>query len=73
MGYLNTIGVGGTAFGGLVAGIMYDTMGFAINFIVSAAMMFVSARVVWAWVDDQKHCPKSSQRLRVPSRREWAT
>ncbi len=68
MGYLDTIGVGGMAFGVFVAGIMYDTMGFALNFVVSAVMMFVSAAVVWAWVDDRKIATKSSQRLSVGSK-----
>lgn len=68
MGYLDTIGVGGMAFGVFVAGIMYDTMGFALNFIVSAVMMFVSAAVVWAWIDDRKIATKSSQRLSVESK-----
>jgi len=68
MGYLDTIGVGGMAFGVFVAGIMYDTMGFALNFVVSAAMMFVSATVVWAWIDDRKIATKSSQRLSVESK-----
>lgn len=68
MGYLDTIGVGGMAFGVFVAGIMYDTMGFALNFVVSAVMMFVSAAVVWAWIDDRKIATKSSQRLSVESK-----
>jgi MFS family permease len=68
MGYLDTIGVGGTAFGVFVAGIMYDTMGFALNFIISAVMMFASAAVVWAWIDDRKIATKSSQRLSVESK-----
>lgn len=68
MGYLDTIGVGGMAFGVFVAGIMYDTMGFALNFIVSAVMMFVSAAVVWAWIDDRKIATKSSQRVSVESK-----
>jgi len=54
MGYLNTIGVGGMAFGVFAAGIMYDTMGFALNFVISAGMMFVSAAVVWLWIADRK-------------------
>jgi MFS family permease len=58
MGYLNTIGVGGTAFGVFTAGILYDTAGFAMNFVVSAAMMFVSAAIVWAWIEDRKVTPK---------------
>jgi len=54
MGYLNTIGVGGMALGVFGAGIMYDTVGFTLNFILSAAMMFVSAAIVWAWIADHK-------------------
>jgi len=54
MGYLNTIGVGGMAFGVFAAGLMYDTTGFSLNFVISAAMMFVSAAVVLAWIDDRK-------------------
>jgi len=54
MGYLNTIGVGGMALGVFAAGIMYDAIGFTLNFILSAVMMFVSAVIVWAWIDDRK-------------------
>ena len=32
----------------------YDTVGFTLNFILSAAMMFVSALIVWAWINDRK-------------------
>jgi len=59
MGYLNTIGVGGTAFGVFLAGILYDAMGFTVNFLVSAAMMFVSALIVWAWIEDRKASPEA--------------
>lgn len=54
MGYLNSIGVGGMALGVFLAGIMYDAIGFTVNFAVSAAMMFVSAALVWAWIDERR-------------------
>jgi len=68
MGYLNTIGVGGMAFGVFAAGIMYDMMGFTVNFMLSAAMMFVSAAVVSAWIDDRKTTTKPSVELDVESK-----
>jgi DHA1 family multidrug resistance protein-like MFS transporter len=70
MGYLNTIGVAGTAFGVFVAGIMYDTTGFMMNFAISAAMMFVSVAVVWAWVIDHKTSVKSSLKITSESKEE---
>jgi len=48
MGFLNTVGVVGPLFRVFVAGIMYDTMGFVVSFMVSTAMMFISAVAVWA-------------------------
>ncbi len=60
MGYLNTIGVGGMALGVFAAGIMYDTIGFTLNFVISAAMMFISAAIVWVWVDDHRTIVKTS-------------
>jgi len=63
MGYLNTIGVAGMAFGVFAAGIMYDTAGFIVNFVLSAAMMFVSAVVVWVWVDDQKRTAMPTEKM----------
>jgi len=62
MGYLNTIGVAGMAFGVFAAGVLYDTAGFVVNFMLSAAMMFVSAAVVWVWVDDQKRTTTPAER-----------
>ena len=70
MGYLNTIGVAGTAFGVFVAGIMYDTTGFMMNFVISAAMMFVSAAVVWAWVIDHRTSVRSSLQITAESKEE---
>jgi MFS family permease len=67
MGYLNTIGVAGMAFGVFAAGIMYDTAGFTVNFVLSAAMMFVSAAVVWVWVDDQKRTTMPPERMAAKS------
>jgi MFS family permease len=67
MGYLNTIGVAGMAFGVFAAGIMYDTAGFMVNFVLSAAMMFVSAAVVWVWVDDQKRTTMPPERMAAKS------
>jgi MFS family permease len=70
MGYLNTIGVAGMALGVFVAGIMYDTTGFMMNFIISAVMMFVSVAVVWAWVMDHKTSVKSSMQIAAESKEE---
>jgi len=67
MGYLNTIGVGGMAFGVFAAGLMYDTTGFSLNFVISAVMMFVSAAVVWAWIDDRKIAMEPHLGTRVES------
>lgn len=53
MGYINTIGVVGWALGVFVAGILYDVAGFEVNFVVSAAMMFAGAAIVWMSVDDR--------------------
>lgn len=68
MGYLNTIGVGGMTLGVFAAGIMYDTMGFTLNFILSAAMMFVSAVIVWAWINDRKTTAEPIVKLDVELR-----
>lgn len=54
MGYLNSIGVGGRALGVFFAGVMYDAVGFTVNFAVSALMMFVSAALVWLWIDERR-------------------
>lgn len=70
MGYLNTIGVGGMAFGVFVAGITYDTAGFALNFVISAAMMFVSAVVVWLWIHDRPTTEKLSIELGADREKE---
>lgn len=52
MGSLNTIGVAGMSFGVFLAGITYDVTGFAINFVISSVMMFVSAGIVLVLIDE---------------------
>lgn len=67
MGYLNTIGVGGMALGVFAAGLMYDTMGFTMNFALSALMMFVSAVIVWVWIDDRRAASELPRELGIES------
>lgn len=61
MGILSTIGVAGRSFGVFTAGILYDTTGFALNFVVSAVIMFISAALVWLLVDERVQKSKSGE------------
>ncbi len=52
MGWLNTIGVGGMSSGIFAAGILYDAGGFFLNFVLSAAIMFIAALLFWLLAEE---------------------
>ncbi len=60
MGWLNTIGVGGMSSGIFAAGILYDAGGFFLNFVLSAAIMFIAALLFWLLAEEGRPAPSMS-------------
>ncbi len=69
LGLLQTGLAAGVALGPLVGGVLADTVGYRMTFVVTAVLLFVSGVMVWLGVEDRPIPAESRGRLSVWA--EW--